>query len=1050
MKTKQLLGMCIMFLLFASLARAVTVSEETSSVSRLVGKSPEDIINQLDSQSINLNHASYYGNYINENKDDLGTIGTLFPYEDAHYETGWWFNTINFNIFKPQELFIINAKGEVTNKTISSTSQRTGSKITPTNVASWVTDFMSNYPLFIFNSDYAGLAIPNKDSFIYELTRYSEIIAPTFHRSPSFTRALLCNLGDEKTLGHTFRTARNRYYQFADPSKAENLAITLMSYHLYGNPLAIVRTPEFDEEKLMRICGNLYGGPQNDDFQEIISTQSVSEPMFSLSYSIQGTSEPELNDEISRSITLNYDIEVEDNFDILFLTPGDVNLFHNEKVEPFVSFFEDLPRKAVVTNVDVTMTSPESLYLNIPLYDMNSDDLLIESECIEQSIPKSYSVVPILKEDRQTVAIYVNPLEMVSCDDNHYRLYRNINYKITFVTPSPLYFDNVTHPERILPNTNFNLEAYLRYVQDSSLNGTIELYQDDAIIYQQELFSKIDSLSIPVTSVDTEKITRYSLKYIEDDEILSISDFVVQTRILDTSLSLPDEIGNSAEVKLFVYNHLSTSEFLEIKDNLIKDYEKLQGDTKVVNLNPGLNEILFNYNNLKKSDISYDLHYDLLYNGRRRVLHGSLITNNPPQIYLNQSKYSVRAGNTLEIHYEVSDPDGDDVLIDITGPIGLDGVWETQPEDEGNYTFIISAYDGYEETRKHIYVTVEPYNRKPIFLTETEILSRELETVGLFVYAIDLDDDDITYSVEDSRFVQVNDNLFEWETEIGDEGNYTILVIAYDGYEESELLVNINVRRYIPPMSLSGRIVDVNGTYIEEDSTIEAYIDGILYFSSLTNQSYYEIEIQADDPDFEWKTGGNEGDVIDIYVDGILVENNIVWQEGVQETINLTLDKYFVTLDLEKGWNLISLPYQKFNPSLLTDKGVKHIYHFDGLWKTYVPELPFGLNTLRELNYSMGIWAYSDEVTQITFAGSRISSAEFELKEGWNMIGYPFEEPMPVEDFLGDNITLVSEQLGDGWNEWFRDYPQFSNLESMKPGRGYWVYSEVDKMVSVE
>lgn len=153
---------------------------------------------------------------------------------------------------------------------------------------------------------------------------------------------------------------------------------------------------------------------------------------------------------------------------------------------------------------------------------------------------------------------------------------------------------------------------------------------------------------------------------------------------------------------------------------------------------------------------------------------------------------------------------------------------------------------------------------------------------------------------------------------------------------------------------------------------------------------------------------------------------------------------------LDEGWNLISLPFQKFNPSLLTDQGVMYIYHFDNVWNTFSPDIPFELNTLKELNYSMGIWVYIDEPKQINIIGSRKPYGQINLEEGWNLIGYPFDEPMSIEEFFGNDVLLVSEQLGDGWSEWFRDYPQFSTLESMKPGRGYWVYSEVDKIVSVD
>jgi len=81
----------------------------------------------------------------------------------------------------------------------------------------------------------------------------------------------------------------------------------------------------------------------------------------------------------------------------------------------------------------------------------------------------------------------------------------------------------------------------------------------------------------------------------------------------------------------------------------------------------------------------------------------------------------------------------------------------------------------------------------PVIEPIEDIEVREGELITITVQASDPDGDELTYSIDDERFVQVEENVFEWQTGCGDAGNYTVKVTASDGYLTDEEEVNINV-----------------------------------------------------------------------------------------------------------------------------------------------------------------------------------------------------------------------------------------------------------------
>ncbi|MBD3249052.1 hypothetical protein GF336_03330, partial [Candidatus Woesearchaeota archaeon] len=680
------LGLCI-FLLIIPVSFAVSTSYETSSVSRLVGNAPEDLINQLDTEELNLNHASYYGqepfwsaDSFDENKNVIKLM-----FDQYNIENNWDYESIATEDFRSNELMIIEGQeGYIKNN--KPTAKQGSTEISPSDTRAWRDDFAEHYPLFIFDSDYAGLAIPNKPSFVNELTRYSQIIAPNFLHSREFTRAVICNIGDKKTLGHSFREARNRYYSNVDPDSDEMIGITLMSYHLYGNPLAITTTPNHDRWDLGDYCGYLLGEKEDNPF----NTQG---------YGIQ-----EVKDNIHENLDIHYSLESEEGYDIININSAKNNLADYELVHPVIVKHHDLPLDAIITNISYSFSNPDILDLNIPEY----EDGLVNRSCYSNSFEDYLKNTVSYKEDKQTINIFINPLEMSNCQDNEFKLYKDVQYTIDYISPSPIYFDNLDYPRKILPGNDFNLSFALKYVKNENLAGEIELFADKELIYQKEIDSNVPFMNILLSSSEKEKFTKYKLRYVESGETLTETEFDIETRILDFSLDIPETVKESAEVELKIRNNKDKKVNITVEDNLLST-EKIQGEVKKHTLEPGLNSVSYFYDGLLQSEKAYKLRFDLVYENEQEVLNDLIVTNHKPML---------------------------DAISDIT-------------VEEGEIVFIeVSAYD--------------------------------------------LEDDEIEYSIGDQRFDQ-EDNIFTWQTQAGDTGEYEFEITVSDGYESASQKFNVLV-----------------------------------------------------------------------------------------------------------------------------------------------------------------------------------------------------------------------------------------------------------------
>jgi hypothetical protein len=72
------------------------------------------------------------------------------------------------------------------------------------------------------------------------------------------------------------------------------------------------------------------------------------------------------------------------------------------------------------------------------------------------------------------------------------------------------------------------------------------------------------------------------------------------------------------------------------------------------------------------------------------------------------------------------------------------------------------------------------------------------------------------------------------------------------------------------------------------------------------------------------------------------------------------------------------------------------------------------------------------------------------LKQGWNLVGYNCLTAQPIEEALSSidgsyNSVWTYDSIDREWRKYIVDGPAFLNdLETMDPGKGYWVNVTVD------
>lgn len=234
--------------------------------------------------------------------------------------------------------------------------------------------------------------------------------------------------------------------------------------------------------------------------------------------------------------------------------------------------------------------------------------------------------------------------------------------------------------------------------------------------------------------------------------------------------------------------------------------------------------------------------------------------------------------------------------------------------------------------------------------------------------------------------------------------------------------------------------VEVTDESLINLSAIKLYVSGFSVMYDVVEIDYGYLVSYTPAADF------TEGDVIPCrIVAEDMLANELDW------TWSFTVLHSF-GIQLESGWNLISLPLVQVDASILEvlysiDGKWDIVQYFDPLdagdpWKTYATFKPDSLNDLRSINHRMAVWIHATEACTLTVHGQEPTSTNIPLYSGWNLVGYPSRN---------ENTTVANSLWGTGADAvQVCDTSEPYNLREvgpeyvLQPGEGYWVHVPFD------
>jgi len=226
------------------------------------------------------------------------------------------------------------------------------------------------------------------------------------------------------------------------------------------------------------------------------------------------------------------------------------------------------------------------------------------------------------------------------------------------------------------------------------------------------------------------------------------------------------------------------------------------------------------------------------------------------------------------------------------------------------------------------------------------------------------------------------------------------------------------------------------------ESTIQLWVNGSLVVHTMTPiTDGYNVSYES--PGF----------------DPGVVECRIVADDNCSNTLDFTWNFTVLALyevQLQEGWNLISLPFEQTNESIEAvlsgiDGKYDRIMAYDPLaddrWKSYNINKPVSLNELSELNHKMGFWINITEPNvNLTVRGNITSFTSIPLYAGWNLVGYPSQTTETVANaFFGTGADRVEVcNISEPYL-----IKEVGPTYVMKPGEGYWVHVAADSVWTV-
>jgi hypothetical protein len=155
-------------------------------------------------------------------------------------------------------------------------------------------------------------------------------------------------------------------------------------------------------------------------------------------------------------------------------------------------------------------------------------------------------------------------------------------------------------------------------------------------------------------------------------------------------------------------------------------------------------------------------------------------------------------------------------------------------------------------------------------------------------------------------------------------------------------------------------------------------------------------------------------------------------------------------IPIHAGWNLISIPVQPLDTSVtsvfssISGKwDVVKYYDTRGVsdpWKSF--RVGGSSNDLLNIDRTMGVWLRATSSCTLEVQGTVPVSTNINLYAGWNLVGYPSQDPSSASSSLaGTGADIVSVYKAE--SPYIDDRTDLSGV-TLQSGNGYWVHVPAD------
>ena len=143
---------------------------------------------------------------------------------------------------------------------------------------------------------------------------------------------------------------------------------------------------------------------------------------------------------------------------------------------------------------------------------------------------------------------------------------------------------------------------------------------------------------------------------------------------------------------------------------------------------------------------------------------------------------------------------------------------------------------------------------------------------------------------------------------------------------------------------------------------------------------------------------------------------------------------------LIKGWNLISFFQENIDFNILKENVM--ILEIKSIKQSYHQKIPDSLNTLDKITLGEGYWINTLEDTTLKIIGPvNKKDIRINLKEGWNLIGYPFDVKKNLSELPDEFITI--KNINKSFHSQIPN--ELNTLKYLESDNAYFVKSNSEK-----